>query len=80
MMHDTPFPSVTKEPWRCDDRADCLNLVIINYYHYYFCYELFLMAALKNICYTVYILFHHEQENFFAIQYFLIQCSNIGVV
>ena len=38
------------------------------------------MAALKNICYTVYILFHHEQENFFAIQYFLIQCSNIGVV
>ena len=39
------------------------------------------MTALKNICYTVYILCYHEQENnFFAIQYFLIQCSNIGVV
>ena len=38
------------------------------------------MAALKNICYTVYILFYHEQENFFTIQYFLIQSSNIGVV
>ena len=42
--------------------------------------QLFLMTALKNICYTVYILFYHEQENFFTLQYFLIWSSIIGVV
>lgn len=30
------------------------NFVIINYYCFSCCYELFLMTALKNICYTVY--------------------------
>ena len=80
MMHGTPFPSVTKEPYGLVMIEQTVLIWLLLIIIIIIFVELFLMTALKNICYTVYILFYHEQENFFAIQYFLIQCSNIGVV
>ena len=48
--HQPRICSALTAIWPCDDDgADCFNLVI-NYY-YDCCYELFLMTAVKNICY-----------------------------
>ena len=46
-------------------------IVIVKYYYYFFCYELFLMTALKNICYTVYIILSWARK-FFGVQYFTV--------
>lgn len=82
MMVDCPFPSLTRI---CNALPYGLVMieqtvliwllliiiVIVKYYYYYFCYELFLMTALKNICYTVNIILSWARK-FFGVQYFTV--------
>ena len=83
MMVDCPFPSLTRI---CNALPHGLVMIeqtvliwflliiiviVKYYYYYYYCYELFLMTALKNICYTVYIILSWARK-FFGVQYFTV--------
>ena len=67
MMHGTPFPSVTKEPYGLVMIEQTVLIWLLLIIIIIIFVELFLMTALKNICYTVY-----RARKIFGIQYFTV--------